>query len=231
MFFNFTFRHYLTKPQNLANELQSSTIRGYKSRLALVFLAGFLLFGLRSIWGVNTESLTPIIATTSTADFTLARFASLLGSLLWSAIYISFHLFGVAFLLSYLIGIPFKKLLPMQLLMTGLLLIEKALVFLVFVMRGETTGVSFLSFGPLAATFLESPLFIIFLNQITLTTILIIAFQFKFIRRYSDIVQRQRLVWLLIGLHLLMAIITTSISFIPAESLFETITGGGVGNE
>ncbi len=229
MFFNFSFRHYLTKPQKLAIDLQGASIRGFKGRVILVFCLGLLLFGLRSIWGVNTESLTPIIAATSTADFTLARLASLLGSLLWSAIYISFHLFGFAFLLSYLIGIPFKKLLPMQLLMTGLLLLEKALVFLVFVMRGETTSVSFLSFGPLAATFLETPFFILLLNQITLTTMLIIAFQFQFIRKYSDIVQRQRLIWLLIGIHLLMAIITASVGFIPAESLFETITGGGAG--
>lgn len=231
MFFKFSFRQYLTNPQKLANELQSSSIRGFKIRVVLVFLAGVLLFGLRSLWGMNTEAITPLIISTSTADFTLARFASLLGSMVWSVIYISFHLFGFAFILSYLIGIPFKKLLPMQLLMTGLLLIEKALVFLVFVMKGEIANVSFLSFGPLATTFIEPPFFIFLFNQLTLTTIIIVAYQYHFIRKFSEIVQRKRLIWLLIGLHLLMAIITASIGFIPAESLFDTITGGGVGNE
>lgn len=231
MFFNFSFRHYLTNPQNLANELQSSRIRGYGKRVAFVFLIGILLFGFRSLWGMNTESLTPLLATMTTTDYTLARFASLLGSMIWSVIYISFHLFGFSYILSYLIGIPFKQLLPMQLLMTGLLLIEKALVFLVFVMQGAATNVSFLSFGPLAATFLETPFFIFLLNQLTLTTMLIIAYQYNFIRKFSDISQGKRLLWSLIGIHLLMAIITASVGLLPAESLFNAITGGGAGNE
>ena len=231
MFFNFSFRYFLTNPQNLANELQSSTIRGFGKRVALVFLVGILVFGFRSFWGMNTESLTPLLTTMTANDYTLARFASLLGSMIWSVIYISFHLFGFAYILSFIIGIPFKQLLPMQLLMTGLLLIEKALVFLVFFMQGAATNVSFLSFGPLAATFMDSTFFIFLFNQITLTTMLIIAYQYKFIRKYLDIAQGKRLLWSLIGIHLLMAIIVASIGLIPAESLFDSITGGGGGNE
>lgn len=230
MFFNFTFRHYLTNPRNLADELQKSSMRGFGKRVLFVFLAGILLFGFRSLWGMNTESLTSLL-TMTTADYTLARFASLFGSLIWSVVYISFHLFGFAYILSALIGIPFKKLLPMQLLMTSLLLVEKAIVFLVFAIKGASASVSFLSFGPLAATFLEIPFFIFLLNQLTITTMLIIAYQYKFLQRYSAITKSKRLIWSLIGLHLLMAIITASIGLLPAESLFEFITGGGVENE
>lgn len=231
MFFNFSFRHYLTNPKNLADQLQSSSIRGLRKRIVLVFLVSILLFSLRSLWGMNTEALTPLLVTASTTEYTLARFASLFGSIIWSVIYVSFHIFGVALILSYLIGIPFKKLLPMQLLMTGLLLIEKLLVFLVFFIKGEAAYVSFLSLGPLAATFLETPFFIFFLNQLTLTTIVIIAYQYRFICQFSDIAQKKRLLWLLIGIHVLMAIITASVSLLPAESLFDFMTGGGVGNE
>lgn len=230
MFFNFTIRHYLTNPHRLALELEGSTMRGYWQRVVAVFLAGLLLFSLRSLWGVNTENMTSLLAT-STADYTLARYASLVGSMMWSMIYVAFHLFGLAFAISFIIGIPFKKLLPMQLLMTVFLLIEKLLILIVFYVTGQATNVSFLSFGPLAATYLKLPFFIFFLNQLTITTAIIIGYQYHFIRVYSGISKKYRLLFTLIGIHLFMAIFTASISLLPLEDLFQTVFGGGTGHE
>lgn len=230
MYFNFTFLKFLTNPQKLAGNLQRSSVRGFGKRVVLVFLIGVFLFGFRSLWGMNTESLTPYLTTMTTADYTLARFASLFGSIIWAVIYSSFHLFGFAYILSYITKIPFKKLLPMQLLMITLLLIEKGLVFLVFAMKGVTADFSFLSLGPLAATFLEQRYLILFFNQLTITTMLIIGYQYSFIQKFGEIIQRQRLLWTLIGIHVLMALFTASIGLLPVEDLFHAITGGG-GNE
>ena len=229
MFFNFTFRHYLTNPHRLADDLQTSTIRGFRKRIVFVFLAGLLLFGARSWWGMGTESLTTLVVTSGTADFTLARFASLIGSLIWSLIYISFHFFGFAYIVHLLTKISYKKLLPIQLLVTSLLLMEKALIFLVFVSKGATANYSFLSFGPLAATYLESDYLILFLNQLTITTALIIALQFSFIRLFMGESKRKTLLWSLIGIHLLLAFMTAAIGFIPMETLFDLIFDGGGG--
>lgn len=231
MFYHFTFRHFLTNPGYLAEQVQNPSVRGFKNRVVLVFFIGLLLFGIRGWWGMNTESLTPLLTTMTTADYTLARYASLFGSLMWSIIYISFHLFGFAYILNVVTEIPFKKLLPLQLLMTSLLLVEKGLVFLVFAMKGVTAHVSFLSFGPLAVTFLETKFSILFLNQLTVTTAIIIAFQYNFIRSYTQTTKTKRLLWMLIGIHLLLALITASIGFIPVENLLETITGRGANHE
>ena len=230
MFFNFTFRHFLTKPQSLAEQLQNTSMRGFANRILLVFILGILLFGARNWWGMGTESLTSILTMGTTADFTIARFTSLLGSVSWALIYMSFHFFGFAYILSLITAIPFKKLLPLQLLMTGLLLIEKALVFLIFVMKGEVANVSFLSFGPLAVTFIDIPYLIFFLNQITITTVIIIAFQYRFIQRFTGSTKTKQLVFILIGIHIAMALITAGVGFIPMESLFERYIEGGVGN-
>ncbi|MDS9472249.1 hypothetical protein [Sporosarcina pasteurii] len=228
MFFNFTFRHFLTNPRQLAIELDHSTMRGFWKRVLVVFLASVLLFSLRSLWGVNTERLTPLLTTMSTADYTLARYASLFGSMLWSFVYVAFHLFGVAYLLSFIFGISFRKLLPMQLLMTSLLLLEKGLILLVFYMTGTATYVSFLSFGPLAATFLELPFTIFFFNQLTLTTVIIIGYQYHFIQTSANMAKKMRLLFVLIGIHIFMAIFTASIGLIPIEDLFNHLIGGGV---
>lgn len=229
MFFNFTFRQYLTNPHRLADDLQTSTIRGFRKRIIFVFLAGLLLFGARSWWGMGTESLTPLVATMTTADFTLARFASFIGSLIWSIIYISFHFFGFAYIVHLLTKISYKKLLPLQLLVTSLLLMEKALVFLVFVSKGATANYSFLSFGPVAATYLESKYLILFLNQLTITTALIIALQLSFIRVFMGESKRKPLLWSLIGIHIVIALLTAAVGFIPLETLFDLIFDGGGG--
>lgn len=231
MFFNFTFRHFLTNPHHLAEKLQTASMRGFKSRIILVFLTGLLLFGVRSWWGMGTESLTPLLTTMTTTDFTIARYASLFGSLCWSIIYISFHFLGFAYILYIVTDIPFKKFLPLQLLMTGILLMEKALVFFIFAVKGVTANVSFLSFGPLAATYLDTNYLILFLNQLTITTALIIALQYRFILSYRQFAQKKRLLWILIGIHITMALITAAIGFVPAESWLDTITGRGVGDE
>lgn len=230
MFFNFTFRHFLMNPYRLAKNLKQSAMQGFWQRVTLVFLASLLLFSLRSLWGINTENFTSFM-TTSTADYTLARYASLLGSMIWSVIYVAFHLFGVAYILSFVIGISFKKLLPMQLLMTGLLLLEKTIIFALFYFTGTATNLSFLSFGPLASTYFELPFFIFFFNQLTITTAVIIAYQYSFIRTYGDMHKKYRLLLMLVGLHLFMAIFTASIGLLPVEDLFDKIVGGGAGNE
>jgi hypothetical protein len=229
MFFNFTFRQYLTNPHRLADDLQTSTIRGFRKRIVFIFLVGLLIFGARSWWGMGTESLTPLVATMTTADFTLARFASFIGSLIWSIIYISFHFFGFAYIVHLLTKIEYKKILPLQLLVTSLLLMEKALVFLVFVSKGATANYSFLSFGPLAATYLESKFLILFLNQLTITTALIIALQLSFIRIFMGESTRKPLLWSLIGTHLVLALLTAAVGFIPMETLFDLIFDGGGG--
>lgn len=231
MFFNFTFRHFLTKPDQLAAQLQTSTMQGFRKRIVFVFLLSIALFATRNLWGMGTESLTPLLATSSTADFAIARYTSLFGAVSWAIIYVAFHFYGMAYILSSITNIQFKKLLPLQLLMVGLLLIEKALVFLVFVMKGEVANVSFLSLGPLASTFLENTFLIFFLNQLSIVTVLIVFFQNRYLRTITNDVDKKSFVFMLIAIQLVMALIIAAIGFIPFESLFARFIEGGVGIE
>ncbi|QTD40788.1 hypothetical protein [Sporosarcina sp. Te-1] len=227
MFFDFKFWHHLTRPHELALSLQTATMRKYDIRVFFVFLAGLLIFTCRSIWGMGTESLTPLLATMSLEDYTLARIASLAGALIWALIYMAFHYYGIAYILSLITSIPFKRLLPLQLLVTGLLLMEKALVFFVFAVKGASASVSFLSFGPLAATVLENWYLILFLNQLTITGALIIAMQYRYIRSFEGMKEQRHLLWTLFGIHLIMAFITAAVGFIPFETLYQDLVGGG----
>ncbi|WP_438315086.1 hypothetical protein [Sporosarcina sp. FA9] len=230
MFFNFKYWHFLTNPQFLAEQLKTTSMRGFKVRVYTVFLIGLLLFIVRELWGMNTETITPLLTTMSTADYTLARYASLMGIVVWALLFMSFHFLGFAYILNLITKVPFNKLLPMQLLVTSLFIMEKALVFIVFAMTGTSANVSFLSFGPLASTFIEIPFFIFFLNQLSVFTALVIVLQYQFIVSYNAF-DRKKILWILIGIHILLALVIASIGFIPAENLFQSIFERGAGNE
>lgn len=227
MFFDYRFWHYLTRPYDLATHLQTGTMRNFHKRLYIVFLTGIILFAIRNSWGMNTEALTALMTTMTTTDYVIARFASLAGTIIWSIIYIAFHIFGVAIILSWITKIPSRQLVPLQVLMTGILLMEKAIIFIVFAIKGESVSLSFLSFGPLAVTIMENWYLILFLNQLTITSALIITLQYRFIRGFiADGKWREQL-WMLIGLHVAMALITAAVAYIPFDAILNSLFGGG----
>ncbi|MFD1929341.1 hypothetical protein ACFSFY_14965 [Sporosarcina siberiensis] len=230
MFFNFKYWHFLTNPQFLAEQLKKNAMRGFNARVYAVFLIGLVLFMARELWGMNTETLTPLLTTMSTVDYTLARYASLLGIVVWALLYMFFHYFGFAYILYLITKIPFKKLLPVQLLVTSLFIMEKALVFFVFTLTGTTASVSYLSFGPLAATFIEIPFYTSFFNQLSVFTAVVIGIQYQFIVSYNAF-DPKKILWILIGLHLVLALMVASTGFIPTENLFQSIFERGAGNE
>lgn len=227
MFFIYRFWHFLTRPYELAVQLQTGTMRHFNRRLLIVFLAGIVLFTLRETWGMGTEALTSLLATMSTTDYIIARYASLAGTVLWSILYIAFHIFGIALILSALTKIPYRQLVPLQVLMTGLLLMEKAILFIVFALKGETVSLSFLSFGPLAVTVMENWYLILFMNQLTITSALIITLQYRFIRGFQVDGRWKEKLWILIGLHVAMALITAAVAYIPFDSILNSLFGGG----
>lgn len=227
MFFDYRFWHYVTRPHHLATAIQTSEMRQFNRRLAIVFITGILLFVLRNLWGLNTESLTALLTTMSTSDYIIARYASLAGTIIWSAIYIAFQIFGVAYILSLLTKVPYRQLVPLQLLVTGLLLLEKALLFAAFAIKGSTVSLSFLSFGPLAVTIMDNWYLILFMNQLTIFSALIITLQYRYIRTFIVEGNRKEHFWMIIGLHIAMALITAAVAFIPFDALLNSVFGGG----
>ncbi|MEK4023630.1 MULTISPECIES: hypothetical protein [Sporosarcina] len=228
MYSTYGYWRSLIYPDRLAGELGQGTVTGFKRRVFGVFILGIILFILRDIWGMNTETMTYILANGTADDYTIGRYAALIGSILWSLIYMTFHFWGVAWILSKLTNIQFKPLLKLQLVVVGLLLFEKAINFLVFAIAGKTASVSVLSFGPLAMTFLENWYIIFFVNQLTIFSALIVAVQYRFIRFYEGEEIRKDVIWLLIALQIIFALFTAAIGFVPVEKMLNLLMIGGL---
>lgn len=226
MFSEFRFWHFLTGHQPI-DQFDQKELKGFKSRVLYVGLLGVLLFVLRELWGMNTEQLTSLLSDGSLDTYSLARILSLIGAILWSMIYMAFHFFGIAYLLHKLTSIPYRNLLILQLFVTAILLMEKALLFFIFAILGYTMPVSLLSFGPLAATFMHNQFFVFFFNQLSIVTALIIGLQFRFIRAFAPQSNGRTVFLLLVGLHIVMALLTAAVGFIPFEEWFGRVVEGG----
>jgi hypothetical protein len=226
MFFEFKFWGFLLNQRELTDRMDGSTMRGFRWRVAGLFLSAVVLYALMDMWGVGSRGLTPIAVSGAEETFALRRILSLAAAILWSALYTAFHLYGVAFILHKLTNAEYRKLIVLQLFVTAILLLEKAVVFAFFLLSGAATPVSPLSFGPLASTFLTYPFLIYFLNQLSVGTALVVAFQFRFIRQILPDAGRS-LLWILLGLQVLMALAVSLYGMIPAEQLFTELLGGG----
>ncbi|ARD48821.1 hypothetical protein [Sporosarcina sp. P33] len=240
MYSTYGYWRSLLYPDRLATEIGQGTVTGFKRRVFSVFILGIILFVLREMWGMNSETMTYIMANGTIDDYTIGRYAALAGTIIWALVYLSFHFWGVAWILSLLTKIPFKPLLKLQLVVTGLLLFEKLINFLVFAVAGKTAAVSILSFGPLALTFLENWYIILFVNQLTIFSALIVAVQYRFIS-FSEIETslvgeevvehkgiRKNALWMLIALQVVFALITAAVGFVPVEKLLNLLMIGGL---
>lgn len=230
MIFDFKFWHYFARQGQLIHNLQESEMRNFNRRLGWILALGVLVFAMREIWGMNTASLTPFLAEGEMDVYTLARWSSLLGTVIWAGIYLSFHSYGAAFLFHKIVKIPWRAAIVMQTYVTAILVIEKALVFFLFAVLGYTMKISLFSFGPMAATFLEWPFLTYFFNQLTVFSALIIAIQYRFLRNYLK-TSPKLILFGLILLHIVLALIVASMSLVPLDDMIHGFVEGGVPGE
>ncbi len=226
MISDFRFWHFFPRQGQLIHNIQTTEMRNVSKRIAWIFLMGLLVFAVSEVWGMNTESLTPLLAAGMWDAYTVARWTSLMGTILWGGFYLAFHVYGAAFLYSKLLRMPWRAALIMQTYVTALLIIEKGLISLLFAVTGFTMSVSVFSFGPIASTFLDNSFLIYFFNQLTLFTSLIIAVQYRFIRGFTKM-NPALILFGLIMLHIVSALIVASVSLIPVDSMLSGFMEGG----
>lgn len=226
MVYDYRHFHYMTHPEQLAAHTMQGELRPTKRALFLVFAVSFLLFGFRNVYGFGSHAVMHILAQEGEAMYQVARLMSLLGSVLYSGLYVALIIFGMAFIFAAFTEIPYRAFLPLQLIVASLYLFEKALLTLFFVMRDEIASLSVFSFGPLAHRWIDNEFLVYFLNQWSIFTIVIISLQYRFIKTLEP--NGKRAFVLVVGLHLFITLIIAGISLTPFDDLYRSLMGGGV---
>ncbi|WP_341301650.1 hypothetical protein MHB44_03815 [Lysinibacillus sp. FSL H8-0500] len=217
MFYHYKFWHSLKNPTYFTNIVEEGEIAGYKKRVFTVFILFVLLFAAREFWGMGTENLTSLFAMDLQNEYYVARLLSMVGAILWATVYFCFHYYGVTYILHLLTDIPYTWIKKIQLYVVTFLLIEKAILFVVFYAAGYTTLFSFLSLAPLALQVIETDFLLFTFNQITITTIVIVIVQYLFLSKWEEAASRKLLIVKLIGIQLFMALFIGMISVLPIK--------------
>ena len=217
MFYHYKFWHSLTHPSQFADIIETGKVSGYKKRSFTVFTLLILLFVAREFWGMGTENLTTLFAMDLRDDYYIARLLSMVGAILWAIVYFSFHYYGVTYILHLFTEIPYRWIQKVQLYVVVFLLIEKAILFAVFFSVGYTTTFSFFSLAPFAQQFIENDVFLFFINQLTIATILTIIVQYTFLSKWEEEASRKALLAKIIFLQIIMAIFVGMISVLPLQ--------------
>ena len=220
MFFEFKFWKHLFHQGELIDSLNDATMRGFRSRVWVVALLTALLFALRDVWGMHTEDLTYLFVKGFDDTYIIARLVSVIGAILWAVLYFAFFFFGISYLLHKLFTIDLSKLAVIQLFVVSILLMEKAFNFFLYAIAGYTTDYSILSFGPMAAVFLDQPFFIALFDHFSVPVALIIAIQYQFVKSFTEMSARNVFL-ILIGIQIVLAIISAGIDVLPITKWIE----------
>lgn len=217
MFYNYKFWHSLTHPTYFTQIVENGEITGYSKRSITVFMLFIFLFGAREFWGLGTESLTTLFAMNLQDDYYIARLLSMVGVIVWSIFYFSFHYYGIPYFLHLLTEIPYKWIQKVQLFVVVFLLIEKAILFAVFYIVGYSTTFSFFSLAPVAQLFIDNDVVLFSINQLTVATVLTIVVQFTFLSKWEEESNRKALLAKIIFLQVIMAIFVGMVSVLPLQ--------------
>ncbi|GLC87865.1 hypothetical protein [Lysinibacillus piscis] len=217
MLYDYKFWHSLTHPAMLAKAVEDGEIRGYHKRVLVVFFLFMALIIAREYWGIGTEGLTTLFATNQQNAYYVARLLSMVGALFVGILYFSFHYYGVTYILYVLTDIPYKWIQKVQLYAIVFVLIEKAILFVVFYAVGYTTTFSFLSFAPIVQQAISTEVVLFTINQLTVATVLTVIVQYVFLAKWEEVAEHKLLLVKITLLQLLIAIFIGMISVLPLQ--------------
>ncbi|MEG0258299.1 MAG: hypothetical protein RR595_01180 [Lysinibacillus sp.] len=217
MFYNYKFWHSLANPTYFTQMVEQAEIRGYKKRSFTVFMFAIILFMAREFWGIGTESLTTLFATNQGDAYFVARTLSMIGAMLWAILYFAFHYYGIPYILYLLTDIPYKWIQKVQLYVITFLLLEKAILFVVFYTVGYTTSFSFFSLAPIAQQVIDTDYVLLAINQFTISTVVAIIIQFSFLSKWEDNMNKKALLVKIILLYVIMAVFIGMYSVLPIQ--------------
>lgn len=228
MDYQFRFWHSLFNPSKLAfaldNEEQGYQIKGYRSKFFVLFFSMVIFYIVRDLWGMGTEGLSYFSVSDMYEEFVVSRYLSTLGAAIEGMLFFLFHYYLISFCLYVLTDFPFRSISKIQLFVIASILIEKVILFIVFVMVGYTTPISFLSLGPITSYLVNDSFVIYFLNQITVATVATVVIQYVFLSKWEE-ESKGILLTKIIIVQLFFALITAAISVVPIKDYLLKVVG------
>lgn len=215
----------LSQPSRLTYQLENSEngkIAGYKKWVWVIF--GFTMFYyiIRNIWGMNTSHLTYLYASGQNDQYSYARLVYLIGSLMMGIVFFLFHYYVVPYILYvFTNNIEYRWIQKVQLYVIPVIIIEKFITLIIFMLFGIATPFTFFSLAPMMAYVYYADFLLYFLNQLTVATIVTVWIHYTFLSQWQD--TKKGLLAKLIGIQIVFALLIACISILPVSIWLERL--------
>ncbi|UII55644.1 hypothetical protein LS684_18770 [Cytobacillus spongiae] len=209
----------LLHPQELFFQLhKAEVIKGLKPRIFLLFVFSIIIYAMSAFYGMGTESISKELAELPRSEFETRKLLFMLGKIAWAILYTAIILFVPAAFFWVFTDLPFNKVVVIQLIAACLLLLEKALVFLVASIWGLNRFSSPFSLGVVSQYVIEYEFLIYFFSFISIFSVWTIYFQYNGIKKISN-KEPKMVALMVVGINLIFWLIASLFSIIKFEKL------------
>lgn len=187
-------------------------------KMILIFITSILIFSISAYLGIGNESISRNIHSWSPSEFEAHKAWFALGQVGWGVIWTAFVIFFPALLFWILTDLAYKKLVILQLFVTVILLVEKAILIPFQLKLGLDDQSSPFSLGVLAQYITNNDFMIGFFGAITLFKIGTILLQYNYLKALSDKTNKQ-LILIILAINLIFWIFSAMLSTINFDNL------------
>lgn len=209
----------LKEVNTVSYELQTAErITGLLKKIIYLFLMGTLVFAASSFLGIGNEMISKELTEYSRSDFELNKLLFASGQVIWGWVFLSLHLFLVSLYFYVFSDVDYHKLLYIQILASGILLIEKIFVIPMQIYFGLTPLSSIFSLGIIAQTISNKKIIHYFLAEISLFKIWMLYIQYKYLIVVSG-KSRRYIIMVVLVIYVIFLIISALTSYWHLENL------------
>lgn len=221
--YEYKFWNQLSNPTNLNYSLENSEdgkLLGYKKAFWSIFFFTLLYFIVKSVWGINTEGLTYLLAEEEMDRYSFARLLSLGSSILFGILFFVIHYYVITYFIHLLTEIPYKWIQKTQLYVIAILILEKVITLIIFAIAGFGTPFTMFSLSPIIAYVYYHDYLLFFFNYLTVGTVFSIWVQYNFLSQWIE-ERKKSLLFKLILIHVAIAIILAVFNILPYAEWLE----------
>lgn len=209
----------IVQPNICSYQLQKAEqITSLVKKTILLFICSIIIFGLSAYFGIGNESISKSINQFSAAQFEAHKAWFAIGQVLWGTVWTGFIIFFPALLFWIFTDLEYRKLVVLQLFITTILLVEKAIFIPFQLTLGLDDHSSPFSLGVIFQYVTNNEFIIGFFGAITLFKVGAMFLQYYYLKELTDKTSKQ-LLFIILAINLFFWLFSAMLSTIDLGRL------------
>lgn len=165
---------------------QAEEVVRFGPKLFLLYVLSIIIFGMSAYFGIGSESISGEVTKLSEAAFESRKLLVVAGELIAGLLFPSIFLFLASLIYWIVTDIDYMRIVIVQMIIFVIALVEKAVSIPLFVLMDIDQSSNPFSLGVISQYLISNDFFNLFFGEITLFQVMIILFQYYYLRKLSE---------------------------------------------